>query len=134
VVEEPLAQVGLRHVGALEARAHVPEAALYAAAHACAALSAAFLAKPLALAPFAVRMLTMDRHFDTGKIASALGYAPLVAFEDGWPEAVDAIRARMVAAGERPAGCARNRSAPRPARSCSACSRNQSGDSPWGAS
>ena len=83
----------------LETRLHIPVVPLTVAAHAAAAFSAAFLSKPLALAPFAVRMLTMDRYFDVTKAEKRLGYAPLVAFEDAWPEAVGAVQARLVAEG-----------------------------------
>lgn len=87
----------------LETHLHVPVALLTAAAHAAAAFSAVFLAKPLALAPFAVRMLTMDRYFDVRKIEARLGYKPLVAFEAAWPAAVAAVRARLVDEGTLPA-------------------------------
>jgi hypothetical protein len=56
-------------------------------------------------------MLSMDRWFDISKIERALGYRPLVDFEDAWPAAVDAIAARLAADGELPgrAGAGANR-------------------------
>ena len=80
----------------LESRLHVPIPLLYVAAYFAAAWSSlCCLRKPLALAPFAVRMLTMERWFDVRKLQERLAYKPLVSFANAWVASVDSIRERL---------------------------------------
>jgi sterol-4alpha-carboxylate 3-dehydrogenase (decarboxylating) len=86
----------------LETRLHAPIIALTFAAHAAALFSSIFLKKPLPLAPFAVRMLTINRYFDVSKLQTRLGYSPLVSFDQAWPQATAAVRARLIDEGILP--------------------------------
>jgi nucleoside-diphosphate-sugar epimerase len=69
----------------LEDKFHLSEWILYPAAYACLFFNK-FRSVPLRLSPFTVRMLTMHRHFNIAKIEAALGYRPLRAFVEAWPE------------------------------------------------
>lgn len=98
-LDEAITRCGLP---SLETFAHVPETPLYAVAHTVAAVAPFCMRRAPQFSPFSVRMLTMDRWFDTSKIRTRLGYKPLVAFQDAWPVAVDAVRARLEVEGSLP--------------------------------
>ena len=90
----------------LHTKFHLSAGVLYPVAYAAEAASWALKAAgrlPLSLSPFSVRMLLINRWFDVGKAARRLGYRPAVAYAEAWPAAVEAVRARLVAAGELPA-------------------------------
>ena len=46
------------------------------------------------LTPFTIRMLIIHRYFDIGAARRDLGYKPIVSFEQGWRETIEAHRKR----------------------------------------
>ena len=100
----------------LHTKFHLSAAVMYPVAYACALVSAlrqAVGAKPLAISPFSVRMLLINRWFDVSKAVDRLGYAPAVPFAEAFPAAVEAARRRLVAEGRLPAavGSAKDKAA-----------------------
>merc|ERR1712039_150423 len=47
------------------------------------------------LTPFSLRMLLINRTFCTAKARHILGYSPVVSFEEGWAQTIEAARERF---------------------------------------
>lgn len=86
----------------LEDKFHLSPFILYPAAYFCQYFLNLFVSSPFRLSPFTVRMLTMHRHFNIAKAEDKLGFRPLRAFSDSWPEAIEAARQRLIAEGVLP--------------------------------
>eukprot|EP01084_Bolivina_argentea_P276663 472106_1 len=61
----------------------------------CCSLYTLITSKFTTLNPFAVKMITMNRYFNNGKIKKELGYKSLVEFEKGWVDVVSAVVNRI---------------------------------------
>ncbi len=61
----------------------------------CCSLYILITSKFTTLNPFAVKMITMNRYFNNGKIKKELGYKSLVEFEKGWVNVASAVVNRI---------------------------------------
>lgn len=53
------------------------------------------LGKPMKLNPFVVKMVSMQRYFNIDNLHKEVGYEPIRAFEEAWPETCEIILKRM---------------------------------------
>lgn len=67
---------------------------LYPAAYAALALGKV-LGKPMKLNPFVVKMVSMHRYFNVDNLRNDVGYYPIRAFDEAWPETMEAVFKRM---------------------------------------
>ena len=72
---------------------HLPLWLLYPLAY-IGTLVTALTGRFVKLSPFTIRMLVINRYFDISRSRDILQYRPIVAFEDGWRETVEAHRKR----------------------------------------
>jgi nucleoside-diphosphate-sugar epimerase/sterol desaturase/sphingolipid hydroxylase (fatty acid hydroxylase superfamily) len=67
---------------------------LYPAAYAALAFSK-LTGKQLKLNPFVVKMVSMHRYFNIDRLRADVGYYPIRAFDEAWPETMEAVFKRM---------------------------------------
>ena len=87
----------------LWAKAHYPVWLLTPVAYVCLALGW-LLGTTLKLNPFNVRVLVMHRWFDIAAAEADLGFAPIIAYEEGWQETIAWFREHWLPTYERSSG------------------------------
>ena len=76
---------------------------LYPIAYAALAVGK-LVGKPMKLNPFVVKMCSMHRFFNVDNLCRDVGYRPIRAFEEAWPETIAGVCAQMKLSCKLPAG------------------------------